>query len=229
MAQKRMFDRDIVSRDDFIEMSSDAQSLYFHLGIQADDEGFVSPKGIMRMISAPEDALKLLIAKNFVIKFRSGVVVITDWENNNWLDSRRVRKTPYQDEKKLLSLNGNNQYVLSIGSAPAKHPLREYSIEENRIEESSLEERVTPSEETKSFFEEKSPYSELLELFSKDKDRGLIESEFKKFTLYWTEPNGSGTKQRWQQQPTFDVKRRLFTWLSKINQYKTTKKERIVL
>lgn len=42
-----------------------------------------------------------------------------------------------------------------------------------------------------------------------------VEQEVKKFILYWTEPNKSGTKVRWQQQTTFEVNRRLYTWLSR--------------
>lgn len=50
-------------------------------------------------------------------------------------------------------------------------------------------------------------------------NRDAVISELKKFFTYWTEPNGSGTKQRWQMQATFEVKRRLYTWLSKAGQY----------
>ncbi len=39
-----------------------------------------------------------------------------------------------------------------------------------------------------------------------------LTNEVRKFILYWTEPNKSGTKVRWQQQTTFEVKRRLYTW-----------------
>lgn len=54
----------------------------------------------------------------------------------------------------------------------------------------------------------------IIEDFAKTGDKQALEIEVKKFILYWTEPNGSGTKVRWQLQKTFDVKRRLFTWLS---------------
>lgn len=50
-------------------------------------------------------------------------------------------------------------------------------------------------------------------------DRDALISEVKKFFAYWTEPNGAGTKQKWQLQATFEVKRRLYTWLGKSGQY----------
>lgn len=44
-----------------------------------------------------------------------------------------------------------------------------------------------------------------------------IKVEMRKFYSYWTEPNKSGTRQRWELQRTFDVKRRLYTWLSRVS------------
>jgi len=38
-------------------------------------------------------------------------------------------------------------------------------------------------------------------------------NEIKKFISYWTEPNKSKTKIKWEQQSTWDVKRRLGTWM----------------
>jgi len=52
------------------------------------------------------------------------------------------------------------------------------------------------------------------------------EDEVMQFVLYWTEPNGSGTKQRWELQKTFDIARRLGTWFrnkQKFNQSKVRK------
>lgn len=42
-----------------------------------------------------------------------------------------------------------------------------------------------------------------------------LQRELRKFISYWTEPNGTGTKQLWQMKPTFEVNRRLYNWLSK--------------
>jgi hypothetical protein len=74
----------------------------------------------------------------------------------------------------------------------------------------------TPSELSQEFFSKGNYWNELLDLFSKDKDRKFIENEFNKFYVYWTEPNKSGTKVRYELETTFDVKRRLFTWLNRI-------------
>lgn len=146
MARKRMFDSEIISQDNFLDLPKESIALYFLLGMEADDEGFVAPKKVMRMYGISDDSLKVLILKNFIIPFQSGVVVITDWHRNNWLDSRRIQETIYQEEKKLITIdNETKQYILlnpekhteSKCLATAKQMLRENRIEQNRIEESS--------------------------------------------------------------------------------------------
>ena len=102
MARRRMFSSDIVNDDHFLDMPSEVQLLYFHLGMSADDEGFVSPKRVMRMIGASDDTLKILIAKNFVIPFESGVMVITHWRQNNYIQKDRFTPTIYHKEKVSL-------------------------------------------------------------------------------------------------------------------------------
>lgn len=42
------------------------------------------------------------------------------------------------------------------------------------------------------------------------------------FIMYWTEPNKSETKLRYELQPTFDIKRRLATWQKNDNKYTKT-------
>lgn len=146
MARKRMFDSEIISQDDFLDLPKESIALYFLLGMEADDEGFVAPKKVMRVYGISEDSLKVLILKKFIIPFQSGVVVITDWKRNNWLDSRRIQETIYQDEKKQITINNDTkQYILinpteSKCLADAKQMLRENRVEENRIEQNRIEE-----------------------------------------------------------------------------------------
>lgn len=135
MAQKRMFDRSIIDTDRFMDMQMSAKALYFLLGMEADDEGFVSYKKVMRIHGGNEDDMHVLAIKNFIIKFDSGVVVITDWCKNNWLDGRRIKPTEYQTEKQKIALNRSKEYTLSDCLAPAV--LEERSVVESRGEENS--------------------------------------------------------------------------------------------
>ena len=130
-----MFDRAVIDTDDFMELSMSAKALYFLLGMEADDEGFVSPKKVMRIYGGNDDDLKILIVKGFVIPFISGVIVITHRKQNNWIDNRRTKPTQYQKEKKQLILTNYDKYVLSTCLAPAEP--EEYSREERSIVESS--------------------------------------------------------------------------------------------
>lgn len=134
-----MFDKAIIDTDRFMDLSMSAKALYFLLGMEADDEGFVSYKKVMRIHGGNEDDIKILIAKNFLIRFDSGVVVITEWNKNNWLDKRRIVPTEYTLEKSMLSIKADKTYSLSNGLAPAQHSLRENRIEQNRIEQNRIE------------------------------------------------------------------------------------------
>ena len=136
MAQKRMFDRAIIDTDRFMDLSLSSKALYFLMGMEADDEGFVSYKKVMRIHGGNEDDIRVLLAKEFIIKFESGVVVITDWNKNNYLQENRIKPTEYTKEKKLLDLTDSKEYVLNTCLT---------SIEESRVEEKSIEENSSVS------------------------------------------------------------------------------------
>lgn len=114
MAERRMFAKTIIDSDAFLDMPLSTQSLYFHLSMRADDEGFINnPKKIQRMIGATEDDLKLLALKNFVIPFESGVVVIKHWKIHNYIRGDRLVETQYKDEKALLTVKENGAYTIA--------------------------------------------------------------------------------------------------------------------
>ena len=112
MAERRMFAKTIIDSDAFLDMPLSAQALYFHLSMRADDDGFVSnPKKIQRMLGASDDDCKLLIIKQFVLTFESGVIVIKHWRMHNYIQKDRYRGTIYTEEKSQLSLDENNAYT----------------------------------------------------------------------------------------------------------------------
>ncbi len=114
MAQRRMFSPQIIDSDAFLDMPSSAQSLYFHLGMRADDDGFVgNPRKILRMIGGGEDDLKILLAKRYVLIFESGVIVIKHWRINNLIRKDWYKCTVYQDELKQLEIKENGAYTLT--------------------------------------------------------------------------------------------------------------------
>lgn len=111
MAKRRMFSLDVVDTDIFLDLPASSQSLYFHLGMRADDDGFVSsPKRITAMVNASGDDLKLLIAKGLIIPFETGVCVIRDWKVNNYIQSDRYTPSLYTSEKQHLSCDKSGRY-----------------------------------------------------------------------------------------------------------------------
>lgn len=132
MAQKRMFSNLVIGSDDFLEMPDSSQNLYFHLSMQADDDGFIDNwKSIMRMTGKKEDDLKILVTKSFVIPFESGLLVIRHWKLNNYIQRDRYKETIHKEEKALLSIDNNNVYKLYTNCIP--------SIDKNRLDKSSIE------------------------------------------------------------------------------------------
>lgn len=112
MAQRRMFSKDITENDAFLDMPLSTQALYFHLGMQADDDGFVSPKRIARMIGAQSDDLRILIAKKFVLEFDDGVIVIKHWKMNNYIQNDRKKETAHKEKLAMLTVKENGGYKM---------------------------------------------------------------------------------------------------------------------
>lgn len=123
MAQRRMFSKKITDTDTFLDMPLSSQALYFHLNMHADDDGFVSnAKTIKRMIGSSDDDLKLLLAKQFIFAFESGVVVIKDWKIHNYIRKDTYNTTIYGNEKEQLEQDENGAYTLRPRSVDEPSP-----------------------------------------------------------------------------------------------------------
>ncbi len=194
MARKRMFDSEIINRDDFLELSLEAKAIYFLLGIFADDEGFISPKKILKLYGGNDSMLDELIKSEFIIQFESGVVLITDWNINNYLNQKRIRETIYTSEKQQIKYDENtHKYICltdvssNLNNGLTNVKLEEKRIEENRSEESSIEENsidiicvenqdIIPYEEIINYLNLKTGYKYRCDI---SKTRKLIQSRWK--------------------------------------------------
>lgn len=166
MSEKRMFSKQIIDSDAFLEMPLSTQALYFHLSMRADDDGFVdNPKKIQRMISASGDDLKLLIAKRYILTFDSGVIVIKHWRIHNTLRTDRYKETVYLEEKAQLVVKDNKSYtekdkLNEVGIPNGNQMEPQYSIDKNSIDKDSIKNssRFTPPtlEEVKNYCNERS-------------------------------------------------------------------------
>ena len=157
MATRRMFNKQITNSDDFLEMPVSSQCLYFHLSMNADDEGFVNNwKSIMKLSGSKEDDIKVLVAKQYIIPFETGVIVIKHWRLNNYLRSDRFTPTNHQKELAKLTLDENMVYQTHTTSTPS---IDKYLIDKNSIDKFRKD---------KSMREEKPFNDELTEIFGDD-------------------------------------------------------------
>ena len=157
MAERRMFTKKITDSDPFTEMPLSAQALYFHLNMNADDDGFLNnPKKIQRSIGASDDDMKLLIAKRFILAFEKGVIVIKHWRMHNLLRKDRYTETQYIEEKDTLMLQKDGSYTekstkelpLATKWQPNGNQMAtQYSIDKESIVEVSVDKDNTKAAE----------------------------------------------------------------------------------
>ena len=91
MAERRMFNARLLSSDRFLDLSAEAQVLYFHLGLHADDDGFLTrARAICRMIGVGADSLEELVSRGFLLAFESGACVLRHWRQHNSIRIGRI-------------------------------------------------------------------------------------------------------------------------------------------
>lgn len=104
MAQRRMFSKEITNSSEFLMMSQSAQNLYFHIGMNADDDGFCEVFTIMRMTESKPDDLSILHAKGFVYVYDNKICIVRDWHKNNQIRKDRYTQSKYLDDKNLKEI-----------------------------------------------------------------------------------------------------------------------------
>lgn len=171
MSARRMFSPKIVSSDAFLDMPVSSQALYFHLGMNADDDGFINPRKIMRMMGAGDDDIKVLITKRFVIPFENGVVVIKHWKINNLIRKDWYKETVYTEQKALLFVKPNESYT-DIAPVNKMLTISKHSLVKSSLVKSRRREAVTtPEELKKQFFSD--PLMEKVKTTYPDRDYGF--------------------------------------------------------
>ncbi len=116
MANRRLISRIVIDTDKFATMSLSARYLYFELSVRADDDGFLgAPMRIVRMVGCEESDLEELERSEYVIKFKTGVIVIRDWNVHNTIRKDMYKETIYQKERDMLCVI-NGRYYLKTGS-----------------------------------------------------------------------------------------------------------------
>jgi hypothetical protein len=80
---------------DFITLPKDIQLLYFRLGLNADDDGFVEAYSVIKLFEFTEEDLKALEEKGLIKIFANNVVHISDWFENNYIPKDRHHASVY--------------------------------------------------------------------------------------------------------------------------------------
>ena len=156
-----MFCLDIVNSDAFLDMPLSAQALYFHLGMRADDDGFVgNPKSIQRLAGASQDDLMLLITKRFLIAFDNGVIAIKHWRMNNYIQKDRKKDTVYLELLNSLEVKENGSYtekkkmdtvcIQDVSEMDSQNSIDKISIDKDSIE---IDNSCSSIDEASEFFE----------------------------------------------------------------------------
>lgn len=161
MAQRRMFSKSITNSSQFLMMPQSSQNLYFHLGMNADDDGFCEHFAIMRMTESKPDDLKVLQAKGFVSIFDEKVLVILAWKENNYLRTDRYSPSKYlevyKEEIKRLSSG-----IPMVDEVATQVRLGKVSIGKDRIGEDTTEQSSGDIAEIIDLFKSVNPsYSKL--------------------------------------------------------------------
>jgi len=138
MATKRMFSNSVIDSDEFCMLSIEAQLLYFHLGMKADDDGFVPVMKICKILGFDEAPLQELESQKFLIRFDGGVEVIVHWKVNNTFKNDRYHASRYTSFKKRLKTNENNEYVLMEPNWNQDGTKTEESIAQSSVAQSSI-------------------------------------------------------------------------------------------
>ena len=168
MAEKRMFSKQIVDSDAFLQLPVKAQLLYFHLGLRADDEGFVvNSRTMLRVLGFRKLDLNPLLEQNLLLQFPDGVLLISHWKVHNKLRQDRMKATTCVQHLDKIYTDENGIYHMIDPEKPANKPKNgpamsdkcpadvrqmpaQYSTDKNSIDKYRSEEdsKNTPPEES---------------------------------------------------------------------------------
>ena len=84
----------------FLQMPLETQALYFHLCVNADDDGVVEAYSILKTLGTGDDSMRILVAKDFVYPLnQESVLYVVNWREHNSIRPDRLVKSIH---RKLL-------------------------------------------------------------------------------------------------------------------------------
>lgn len=155
MANRRMFSRTVINTDSFIDLPASARALFFHIGLEADDDGFVTNcKSLVRCFGCSQDDLNILVSKGYLIRFESGTCVMTHWKLQNYIQSDRYAPSKCPEAKLVKAVNGvyehvsivDTECVQSVSTMDTQYSIGKDRLGKDRLGKDSIEldkDRVT--------------------------------------------------------------------------------------
>ena len=128
MAQRRMFNKSITNSSKFLKMPMSSRLLYYDLGMNADDDGFVEHFMVLRMTGASQQDLGVLELNGLVKVFDDNVLWIKDWKENNY-----IQKDRYTPSKYLQIYNLDTICIQNVDTGKDRIELDKESIELDNI------------------------------------------------------------------------------------------------
>ena len=212
MAQRRMFSKEITNSSEFLMMSQSAQNLYFHFGMNSDDDWFCEVFTIMRMTDSKPDDLQALHARWFVYVVDWKVCIVKDWHENNQIRSDRYKQSKYLDDPKYKDI-----YLTLM-----EEKIREIWVYKNILDGVPIgnqmatqvrlgKDRLVKEKPTKKSITESKPLQSInIILNDSEMERTRWLDILQEFVNYWGETN-SRWKEKRQLQKTRDLNKRLTT------------------
>jgi len=205
------------------------QSLYFQMKKYAGESGkcFATEQTLMKKMKigkkAFDKALNYLLKKKWVtfVGLTQGKTrpIKTYKINNIWkMNNGHYNKISAESN---ISFKKDTSPKLR-DTSPKQHKISaESNVEEEPYKQEPIIRERTPSQEMNFFLTDEEYPKKIAKQLSRKSTFSYeqVLSELKNFASYWTELNGSGTKQRWEIQKTFQLKRRLGTWFKNVGKF----------
>ena len=102
MATRRMISKEVVGSARFLKMPQTCQNMYFHLVINADDDGIVEAYPVISMIHGNPDDLNVLAGRGFIKVLNEDLVsYIIHWTQMNLIRADRKKDSVWTIRKSI--------------------------------------------------------------------------------------------------------------------------------
>lgn len=206
MKHKLFFTWILAHLDDYGLIDNDPEVLKATVVPMVKEIGPTDIQEFIKLAQVPDDNGEILIHE-----FKD-CLEFPGFTNHNTLSEEKRSKSKYSRVPRIPQENiGENNNTQNF-------PLQ-VRVGEERIGKDRLGEGTTLSNED--FFsmveEKEEDFANFIDSLHESTGipKDVAKREIKKFASYWTEPNSTKTKVKWQMEKTFEVKRRLSTWLSR--------------